>query len=145
MLPLRHPFKWKYLSSESRLNLVKDRGPDLVQIPLQSWPLPLPKDVTRKIPEVSRLVGLSSMQREFQQGWRLWCKCGRGMGLQLLREFCIASFLLWWSRFQGQHREGLQWEVGKQLLFSCSFMFNPSQPRGLQHAGLPCPALMRRQ
>ena len=37
----------------------------MVQIPLQSWPLPLPKDVTRKIPEVSRLVGLSSTQREF--------------------------------------------------------------------------------
>lgn len=66
MLPLRHPFKWKYLSLESRLNLVKEQGPDLAQTPLQSWPLPLPKDVMRKTPEVSRLVGLSSMQRKFQ-------------------------------------------------------------------------------
>ena len=43
----------------------------MVQIPLQSWPLPLPKDVTRKIPEVSRLVSLSSVQSEFKRGWRL--------------------------------------------------------------------------
>ena len=35
MLPLRHPFKWKYLSLDSRLNLVKEQGPNLAQTPLQ--------------------------------------------------------------------------------------------------------------